>query len=280
MKRRSFTAEADAPLAGAVARALSLPPVGATALLARGAVYVDGRRAREGAVVRVGARVMVVLEEGGVEVVTRAADSPSPVILFEDDDVLALDKPSGITAQPTPGRVGDSLVDLASRYLGYPAGLVHRLDRETSGVTLFGKHTDATARLAAAFREGRAKKAYLAVTTPGLPVEGVIDLPLSRDPSRPGRWRASRTANGVPAVTRYARRSDDGAVSLVDLFPMTGRTHQLRAHLAGIGHPIVGDRLYGGPPGPRCLLHARQLVIDGMTFEAPVPADLGRYVAP
>lgn len=279
MKRRSFTAQVETPLAVAVARALGLPSAGARALVVRGAVYVDGRRAREGAVVRAGARVMIVLEEGGVEVVAPAASSPSLVVLYEDEDVLALDKPPGITAQPTPGRVGDSLVDLASRHLGYAAGLVHRLDRETSGVTLFGKHAEATARLAAAFREGRAKKAYLAVTTPGLPLEGIIDLPLSRDPSRPGRWRASRAANGVPAVTHYTRRSDDGRASLVDLFPQTGRTHQLRAHLAGIGHPIVGDRLYGGLEGPRCLLHARQLVIDGVTFEAPVPEDLGSYVA-
>jgi 23S rRNA pseudouridine1911/1915/1917 synthase len=278
MKRRSFTVEADAPLATIVAQSLGVSSSNSEALISGGAVYVDGRRARSGAGVRSGARVMVVLEEGGVTVTAPSLPAAPLVVLFEDDDVLAVDKPSGVVAQPTPGRAGDSLVDLASAHLGRQAGLVHRLDRETSGVTIFGKHAQATSRLAAAFREGLAKKEYLAVTRPGLPPSGTIDLPLSKDPSRPGRWRASRSANGIDALTHYTRLSD-GEVSVVALFPQTGRTHQLRAHLCGIGHPIVGDTLYGGDEGPRCLLHARRLVIDGVTFEAPVPADLAKYLA-
>jgi 23S rRNA pseudouridine1911/1915/1917 synthase len=155
--------------------------------------------------------------------------------------------------------------------------LVHRLDRETSGVTVFGKHPKATARLAAAFREGRAKKEYRAVTSPGLPEAGLIDLPLSKDPSRPGRFRASARANGVSAVTRYLRLYDSAEVSVVALYPETGRTHQLRAHLAALGHPILGDTLYGGREGGRCLLHAHRLEIDGWTVEAPVPDDVARW---
>jgi 23S rRNA pseudouridine1911/1915/1917 synthase len=248
----------------------------AQALLARGAVYVDGRRAREGGVgLRAGQKVLVVLEESGAPVEQRASAPPLEV-LYEDEEVIAVNKPAGVTAQPTAGRVGDSLVDLVSTRLGRPAGLVHRLDRETSGVTIFGKVPKATARLAAAFREGRAEKEYLAVTRGGLPAEGVIDLPLSKDPSRPGRWRASRRANGVPALTHFTRLKD-GAFSVVALFPKTGRTHQLRAHLAALGFPIVGDRLYGGPEGPRCLLHARVLRLDGLRLEAPVPADLAAF---
>jgi 23S rRNA pseudouridine1911/1915/1917 synthase len=138
---------------------------------------------------------------------------------------------------------------------------------------VFGKSPEATSRLATEFREGRAVKQYLAATGPGLPPEGVIALPLSRDPARPGRWRASARANGLAAETSY-RRLFEGAVSGVALFPRTGRTHQLRAHLAALGHPIVGDALYGGPPGPRCLLHARRLAVLGLHLEAPVPADL------
>jgi 23S rRNA pseudouridine1911/1915/1917 synthase len=274
MKRRTFDSADDGPVAQAVARGLDVPLAEAQALVATGAVYVEGRRARDaGAAVRAGARLTVVLEEGGRAVTAAASPPPPLVVLYEDADVIAVDKPAGVTAQPTPGRVGDSLLDLVSARLGHAAGLVHRLDRETSGVTVFGKHPAATRRLAAAFREGRAKKQYLAVTKAGLPASGDIELPLSKDPSRPGRWRASARANGVPAHTRYTRLAD-GPVSLVQLFPQTGRTHQLRAHLAGIGHPIVGDRLYGGAPGPRCLLHAWRLALDGLEFEAPVPADL------
>lgn len=274
MKRRTFESADGGTVTATVARGLDVPAAEAKALVATGAVYVDGKRARDAdAKVRAGAKLTVVLEEGGREVTAPAAPPPALVVLYEDDDVIAVDKPAGVTAQPTPGRVGDSLVDLVSARLGHQAGLVHRLDKETSGVTVFGKHADATSRLAAAFREGRAKKQYLAVTAPGLPASGDIELPLSKDPSRPGRWRASARANGVPAQTRYTRLAD-GAVSLVHLFPQTGRTHQLRAHLAGIGHPIVGDRLYGGAPGSRCLLHAWRLSVDGLELEAPVPADL------
>lgn len=274
MKRRTFDSGDGGTVAAVVARGLGVPAAEAKALVGTGAVYVDGRRARDAdAAVRRGATLTVVLEEGGREVTQAPAKPPPLVVLFEDEDVIAVDKPAGVTAQPTPGRVGDSLVDLVSARLGHEAGLVHRLDKETSGVTVFGKHPAATSRLAAAFREGRAKKQYLAVTAPGLPASGRITLPLSKDPSRPGRWRASERANGVPAETHYTRLAD-GAVSLVHLLPQTGRTHQLRAHLAGIGHPIVGDRLYGGASGPRCLLHAWKLELDGLSLVAPVPADL------
>lgn len=279
MKRRTFTVEKPSRIEAVLRGALAIDRDEAIALVDRGAVYVDGRRAKDAAArVGEGNRVMVVLEESGAPVTAPAAKAPQLVVLYEDSEVLAVDKAPGITAQPTPGKVGDSLVDLATQYLRKQAGLVHRLDRETSGVTIFGKTPRATSRLAEAFREGRAKKEYLAVTASGLPDSGVIDLPLSKDPSRPGRWRASKQANGIPAETHFTKLRDDGAVSVVALFPQTGRTHQLRAHLAGIGFPIVGDRLYGGAEGPRCLLHARKLEIDKLSIEAPVPPEIARYM--
>jgi 23S rRNA pseudouridine1911/1915/1917 synthase len=249
----------------------------------RGAVYLNGRRVKDAGVrVGPGQKVMVVLEEGGQSVVT-APEAPPPrlEVLHEDRDVIAVNKPAGVTAQPTPGRVGDSLLDLVSQHLGFEAGLVHRLDRETSGVTVFGRNPRATSSLAAEFREGRAKKEYLAVVPSGIDAEGTIDLPLSRDPSRPGRWRASRQANGIDALTHFTRLDDDGEQAVVALFPQTGRTHQLRAHLAGIGFPILGDALYGGADAARCLLHARKLDLEALqlAFEAPVPSDVKRFWA-
>jgi len=287
MKRRSF----QVPGPGTLAQVLQ-PTLGgeAAAFVARGAVYVDGRRVRRGdAPVRAGQVISVVLEEGGLASLAEAAAPPALEVLFEDAEVLAVDKPAGITAQPTEGRVGDSLVDLAGAHLGHPAGLVHRLDRETSGVTVFGKTPGATTALAAAFREGTARKRYLAVTGPGLPASGVIDLPLSKDPSRPGRWRATRAANGIPALTRFERLAD-GDFCVVALFPETGRTHQLRAHLAALGCPIAGDARYGGPrqlaglQASRCLLHAERLSLPHpasgarVEYVSPVPGDLARFL--
>ncbi len=274
MKRRTFEVERAGPLGQALEATLGESSAVIANRLETGAVYVDGRRARDsGQVLPVGAKVSVVLEASGT---STSAPRPSPVtplaVLFQSDDVLVVNKPAGLPAQPTPD--GEpSLLDLATTHLGRPAGLVHRLDRDTSGVTVFGASTTSTRALAAAFREGRAKKEYLAVVGPSLPERGVIDTPLSKDPSRKGRWRASTAANGLTALTRYERRWS-GDVCLVSLFPQTGRTHQLRAHLASIGFPIVGDTLYGGSPGSRCLLHALRLEIDGQQWVAPLPEDL------
>jgi len=280
VKRRTFAVTSAGRIEAALREGLDLPAAEARALVERGAVYLAGRRVKDLSTrVGPGQSVMVVLEESGQAVTAARAPAPALVVLLETDDVLAVDKPPGITAQPTPGRSGDSLLDLASAHLGYEAGLVHRLDKETSGVTIFGKHQAATSALAAEFREGGARKEYLAVVASGVPERGSIDLPLSKDPSRPGRWRASRQANGLSALTRFERREDDGDHALVALFPETGRTHQLRAHLAALGFPIVGDRLYGGGEGPRCLLHARRLSLEalGLIIDAPLPPDLARW---
>lgn len=295
MKRRTFRAEG--PLVGravaeAVASHLTLPAPDARKLVEVGAVYVGGKRVRDaGMRLGEGQVVSVVLEEAGHSPLEAQAAAPALRILFEDADVLAVDKPAGVNAQPTEGRVGGSLVDLASAHLGREAGLVHRLDKETSGVTVFGKTSQATSALAGEFREGHARKRYLAATGPGLPPSGTVDLPLSKDPSRPGRWRATRAANGVSAETDFRTLYASGDFCLVELLPRTGRTHQLRAHLTALGAPILGDARYngapaaGGLPAPRCLLHAQALELHHpgtgqlLRLESPVPEDLQRFFA-
>jgi 23S rRNA pseudouridine1911/1915/1917 synthase len=294
LKRRTLQVDeagAGRTLGDTLAHALGATPPRAGSLVSAGAAYVDGRRCLDAArVLRAGQKVVVVLEEGGT-----AADAPLPPrpalsVLFEDEALLVVDKPAGIAAQPTLSRRGDSLLDAVEAYLGRPGGLVHRLDRETSGVTVFGKSPEAIAALAAEFREGRAQKRYLAATAPLAQAEGEIGLRLSKDPSRPGRYRASRTANGVTAHTRYRRLWGSEAFALVELLPTTGRTHQLRAHLRALDAPILGDVLYGGAraadglDAPRCLLHAQGLALraprgEARRFEAPVPEDLGRFFA-
>lgn len=274
MKRRTTQVAEPALLAVVVGRALAVPEPEAAALVKRGAVYVEGKRVQvPGQRVPQGARVSVVLEEAGAAAMGPASAAGTLHVLFEDEDQLVVNKATGMAAQPTASRVGDSLLDQASAYLRRPAGLVHRLDKDTSGVVVFGKTPAATSALAAAFRGGQARKRYLAATGPGLLASGVMELPLSKDPTRPGRWRATARANGVSASTRYERLYG-GDYCLVALFPETGRTHQLRAHLASEGHPILGDRLYGGGGAARCLLHAQGLEVLGRRFEAPLPDDL------
>jgi 23S rRNA pseudouridine1911/1915/1917 synthase len=277
MKRRTFTA-AGGSVGAELTRALNVSDAQAEELTLAGAVYVGGKRCRDPSrIVPAGVQVIAVLEESGLKAAP-VASRRELLVLYEDERLIAIDKPPFVLAQPGPVG-GENLLELVSQRLKHPAGLVHRLDRETSGVTVFGKTQAATRELARAFREGRAKKRYLAAVTGELPDLGTVDLPLSRDPSRPGRWRATRQANGLPAVTRYQVLSRQGGVSLVALFPQTGRTHQLRAHLTSLGAPIAGDRLYGGAPeAPRCLLHAQRLEIDSWDIEAPLPEDLRTYL--
>ncbi len=288
MKRRVLTVAAASTLEALLGQALDLPPEALRALVERGAVYRQGRRCRElRASLQPGEAITVVLEEGGKTALSPSANATlrQPQVLLEDDWLLAVDKPAGWPAQPTPSGGEQSLLDWASAHLGRAAGLVHRLDRGTSGVTVFGKTQEATSALAGAFREGTARKRYLAACGPSLPDEGIVDLPLSKDPSRPGRYRASRQANGVPALTRYRRLHQAQDFCLVALFPESGRTHQLRAHLAALGAPILGDEKYGGAKDAaglrmeRSLLHAHRLELPHpggslLRVVAPVPADL------
>lgn len=292
-KRRHVVSGEDAgPLSALLVRVLGEVEAVVRQRIEKGGAYVDGRRVKDPArILRAAQVVTVVLEESGEDVLSAPPPAPKLEVLHRDAWVLVVAKPAGLTAQPTPGKTGDSLLDLASELAERPVGLVHRLDRETSGVTVFGMTREATSALAAAFREGTAKKRYLAACGPALGTHGPrgeIDLPLSKDPSRPGRFRATRAAHGVSARTLWTLLTANDDHALVSLFPQTGRTHQLRAHLTALGSPICGDRRYGGSPtvagGPadRCLLHAQGLELphpkDGRSilFEAPLPQDLAR----
>lgn len=169
------------------------------------------------------------------------------------------DKPAGLLA--VPGRGPDKQDSLASRIqAAFPDALiVHRLDMATSGLIVFARGVQMQSVLSRMFRERKVEKRYVALAAnPMKSAEGEIDLPLMADwPNRP-RQKVD-LESGKPSLTRYRVLESDALSSRVELEPVTGRTHQLRVHLSAIGHPIMGDALYGGPEAPRLMLHASEL---------------------
>src|SRR5262249_59743655 len=157
--------------------------------------YVDGRRShRRDRSLKPANSVTVVLSERGRASLDPIGTPPSIPILFEDSALLAVNKPSGLDSQPSASREGDNLLDLLAVRLRRRPGVVHRLDRETSGVLVFGKTSQATGALSDQFRRGSVRKRYLAATGPGLAESGTIDLPISKDPTRIRRYPPTHSA--------------------------------------------------------------------------------------
>lgn len=210
-------------------------------------------------------------------------------IIYEDDDCVVINKPSGILSHskgafnPEP-----TVASWLANYEGAEdfvatnrEGIVHRLDRSTSGVMICAKNSEAMKWLQKQFSTRKVIKTYIALVEGEIePREAIIDVPIERNPNKPQRFRAG--ANGKPAQTRYKTEEfveiKQGLLSLVKLIPKTGRTHQLRVHMAYLKHPIVGDTFYGGRPAARLYLHALSLKIQllggkVMTFNAGLPEE-------
>jgi 23S rRNA pseudouridine1911/1915/1917 synthase len=257
-------------------------------LIADGAVRVDGRRAGKGTLLRPGA--MVTLPDVG------AGPAPEPAlevpVVHEDESIVALDKPGGMRGHALdPRERGTVAAFLLARYpevaaIGTPLapGLVHRLDTGTSGLQLVARTAAAFAALRGALRTGRVEKRYLAVVT-GEPATGRIELPLAHDPADRRRMIPARPGlRAWLAATDVRVLSAAAGGTLVEAVIRTGVTHQVRAHLASRGTPVIGDPLYGGPPGPlapgRHALHAARLSFPHpadrrtLVLESALPADL------
>ena len=254
--------------------------------IADGLVSVDQRRAARSSVhIREGAAVEVTLPASA-----RLREEPGPEdialdVLYEDDDVMAINKPAGMVVHPSFRNVSGTVLNgvlwrLRNRKDVRP-GLVSRLDKDTSGVVVIALSPGVHARIQRDTRAGRVAKEYLAIVrgTPR-PAEGAITLPLAHDPA--DRRRIVVSEDGAPSETRYRLVSTHEAHSLVQCELVTGRTHQIRVHLAARGWPIVGDSTYGSsdPSIVRQALHAWRMTLphpgsgEHLTFEAPMPRDM------
>ena len=179
-------------------------------------------------------------------------------LVYRDESIIVANKPAGLLA--VPGRGADKADSLATRLQPeFPDALaVHRLDMSTSGLMVFARGMQMQRRLSQMFRDREVEKRYVAVVAGRVePAAGEVDLPIVADwPNRP--LRKIDVESGKPSLTRFHVLSHDAATvtSRMELEPVTGRTHQLRVHMAAIGHPVLGDALYGGPPADRLMLHA------------------------
>jgi 23S rRNA pseudouridine1911/1915/1917 synthase len=270
------------------------------ALIRQGHVAVAGRRA-----------VAHLRTAPGLEADVRMpAPEPSDLtpedipldVLFEDSDVLALNKPPGLVVHPAAGHRTGTLVngllhhcrDLAGVGGERRPGLVHRLDKDTSGVLVVAKNQAAMDSLAAQFRAAEVRKEYVALVR-GVPASGGrIETLIGRSP-RDRKKMSARPARGRRAVTHYEVAETFGDASRLRVRIETGRTHQIRVHLAHIGHPVLGDRQYGGsgarlsqtagrPAAPRQMLHAEALAFRHprtgreMRVTAPLPRDMAEFL--
>ena len=220
-------------------------------------------------------------------------------IVHEDDRLLVVDKPGDVVCHPSKHGPWSSLVGAAREHTGL--GMVHlvfRLDRETSGVVVLAKDPAMAARLQTAMQERRVGKAYVALLTGELTGAVTVDQPLGADTSSPVFIKSAVRGDGQPSVTRFEALSRAGGFTLVRVTTETGRKHQIRAHARWLGHPVVGDKIYGPDdrlylefidggwtPGleerlllPRQALHCARIDLGGagipFVFEAPLPADM------
>ncbi|MBZ5587047.1 MAG: RluA family pseudouridine synthase [Acidobacteriia bacterium] len=262
------------------------------------ALAAEGRLWLNGKAVRVVSRQLHVADVVDVvaesEALAEPAHLPPPLgLLHEDGWLVAIDKPAGVASQPPRRRAPGELtaqerlaLQLAARDgRRFEPLLFHRLDRLTTGVLLFACQREAARALSRGWAEGGADKRYLTVVRgdPGETLR-VVAGPIARDGVTPGRFQVS--LRGRAARTEVRRLAAAGGLALVEVHPLTGRTHQVRVHLAHAGFPVAGDSLYGGGSGvPRPFLHAWRLALphpkDGarLRLEAPVPSDMAAFLA-
>ena len=279
-----------------VATALDLSRTAAATLIANGHVLVNGRREKAGYRPRAGERLVVEVPAPPQRRAVEGEEIPL-VVAYEDEHVLVVDKPAGMVVHPAPGNWTGTLVN-ALKGRGGPLsegseegreGIVHRLDKETSGLLLVAKTDRAHRALGADLAARRVRRRYAALCWGHLDTDQVtVERPIARDPR--DRKRMAIVSGGRPAKTDFVRLARFDAGDLLRAHLYTGRTHQIRVHLSSLGHPVMGDDTYGGGGGRRLLglaprrhfLHAAWLVFrhpvsgEEIDLRSPLPADLRR----
>ncbi|MGI5321687.1 RluA family pseudouridine synthase [Actinomadura nitritigenes] len=281
----------------ALARLFGVSRGGAADIIAAGDVLLDGREvATKSERVQAGAWLEVTLPPPPAPPAAVAEPVPGMGILYEDDDIVVVNKPVGVAAHPTTGWTGPTVLGgllgaghtIATSGASERQGIVHRLDANTTGAMVVAKSEVAYSRLKRAFKERRIDKRYQALVQghPD-PFRGTVDAPIDRHPSGDGRFAV--VAGGKPSVTHYDTVEAFRAATLLDIDLETGRTHQIRVHMSAIRHPCAGDMAYGADPTlaerlglRRQWLHAVRLGFehptrgDWVQFESPYPDDLAR----
>lgn len=275
------------------ARLESLSRSQAQALIRDGQVLVNGRPVKASYRLEGGEAIAVSLPAQADE--QPAAEVIPLDVLYEDEQVAVVNKPAGMVVHPAFGHTSGTLVNAVlarwPQIAGFSdpsrAGIVHRLDKDTSGVIVVAKTPEALDWLRVQFKQRLVRKRYLALVhgAPQTP-EGVIDAPIGRDPAQRKQMAVRR--DGREALTEFRVLEHYADFSLLEVFPKTGRTHQIRVHLAFIGHPVVGDRVYGQRKQPiklkRHFLHAASITFapapgaPPITVEAPLPVGLANIL--
>ncbi|MFV2197362.1 RluA family pseudouridine synthase [Nocardiopsis sp. LOL_012] len=271
-------------LDAAIARLFGLSRTRAAELIVGGDVLVDGASAGKSDRVQAGTWLEVTLPPPPTAPVPRPEPVPGLRVVHEDADIVVVDKPVGVVAHPTVGWTGPSVlegllssgVQLTTSGAAERQGIVHRLDANTTGLMVLAKSEIAYSVLKRAFKERTVDKRYhtLVQGHPD-PLRGTVDAPIDRHPAGDGRWAV--VAGGRPSVTHYDTQEAFRAASLLEIKLETGRTHQIRVHMAALRHPCVGDTLYGADPTlaerlgvRRQWLHAVRLGFEHPTERRPV----------
>ncbi|GAA0972880.1 RluA family pseudouridine synthase [Acrocarpospora macrocephala] len=281
-------------LDAALARLFGFSRTRAAELIASGDVLVDGSAPAKSDRVRGGAWLDVTIPPPPAAPMPVAEPVPGMTILYEDDDIVVVNKPIGVAAHPSVGWTGPTVIGgllgaghrVSTSGAAERQGIVHRLDANTTGAMVVAKSERAYTALKRAFKERTVDKRYHALVQGHMdPLRGTVDAPIDRHPSGDGRWAV--VAGGKDSITHYDTIEAFRAASLLDIKLETGRTHQIRVHMSALRHPCVGDLQYGADPTlaarlgvTRQWLHAVSLAFDHpatgewVSFTTDYPADL------
>jgi 23S rRNA pseudouridine1911/1915/1917 synthase len=278
----------------ALTRMIGLSRARAADLIAAGAVLVEGQPAMKSDRVMAGSVIAIDLSDPPADVAVVAEPVPGMRVLFDDEDIVVVDKPVGVAAHPSPGWTGPTVVGglaaagyrISTSGAAERQGIVHRLDVGTSGVMAVAKSEAAYTSLKRQFKERTVDKLYQAVVQGHCdPLSGTVDAPIGRHPQHDYKWAV--VSDGKPSVTHYDTIEAFPHASLLEVHLETGRTHQIRVHMAALRHPCAGDITYGADPDlakrlglSRQWLHAKSLSFDHprtgerITVDSDIPEDL------